>query len=222
VTRRIIVTGDGSHTIEAAPGLTFHSTYGAIQESMHVFIAAGLAPLLKAHTTDPIRIFELGLGTGLNALLTLSQSNRPIHYEAVEPFPLDMAIIQDLNYHTQPSLAKYQPAFEAIHTAPWNAATPITPAFTLLKSQSPWPAYRLSQPADLVYYDAFDPVAQPELWDANAFAPLFAQMTPHAVLVTYCSKGMVRRTLQQTGFLVKKIPGPPGKREMLHASKPGM
>lgn len=224
--RKIIMTSDGSPSVEWEEGVTYHSMHGAIQESMHIFIQAGLrerAALQEADNRSPLRIFELGLGTGLNALLSLREataSRRPVIYEAIEAFPLENDLIAPLDYSIQLGDPALQPLFTQLHACDWERPVEMTPYFTFLKSRDLWPGYTLRQPAGLVYYDAFDPVVQPELWTANAFESLYGQLTPGARLVTYCSKGAVRRSLEAVGFLVDKIPGPPGKREMIRARVP--
>lgn len=210
---KLIVTGDGSYTLEVKSGVTYHSRFGAVQESRHIFIDAGLR---MAHGS-PLRIFEMGFGTGLNAMLTLLEA-RPIHYETVETEPLQWA--QELNFCEVLGRPDCRPAFERLHDAEWEHAVEITPEFQLFKSRQDIRGYRLREPADLVYYDAFDPVVQPELWTEELFAGLFGQLAPGAILVTYCCKGAVRRALQAAGFQTEKLPGPPGKREFLRARIP--
>lgn len=210
---KLIVTDDGSHTLEVMSGVTYHSRFGALQESQHIFIAAGL----HAVRANPVRVFEMGFGTGLNALLTLLDG-RPVHYETVETEPLAQA--QELNFCEVLGRPGCRPVFERIHTAEWDRPVEITPGFLLFKSRHDIRDYILREPADLVYYDAFDPAAQPELWTEALFRSLFGQLAPGAVLVTYCCKGTVRRALQAAGFETEKLPGPLGKREFLRAHVP--
>ncbi|HVU97378.1 MAG TPA: tRNA (5-methylaminomethyl-2-thiouridine)(34)-methyltransferase MnmD [Puia sp.] len=207
---KLIVTDDGSHTLEGKGGITYHSRFGALQESRHIFIEAGL----KMAQSSPLRIFEMGFGTGLNALLTLLEA-RPVRYETVETEPLQSA--RELNFCEVMGRPGCRPVFERLHDAEWERPVAITPEFQLFKSRQDIRGYTLREPADLVYYDAFDPVAQPELWTEELFARLFAQLAAGAVLVTYCCKGAVRRALQAAGFETEKLPGPPGKREFLRA-----
>lgn len=217
---KLIVTKDGSHTLEAAAGVTYHSTFGALQESTHIFIDAGLRAL---GDLSPVRIFELGLGTGLNALLSLleaADTGRPVIYETVETTPLPLSIIKELNYCRQLGRLEYEPVFEQLHTSSWETPHALHPAFTFFKTRRPAQGYLLRQPADLVYYDAFDPVTQPELWTPEIFKGLYAALAPGALLVTYSCKGAVQRALIAVGFRLEKLPGPPGKREMLRARKP--
>ena len=170
--------------------------------------------------TAPVNVFELGLGTGLNALLTLIEAERTgrrVMYEAVEAYPLEGDDFGKLDYCTllgRPDMKTY---FEQLHSCNWEAPVQITPYFTLYKSRDVWPDHVLRWPAELVYYDAFDPVVQPELWTAAVFERLAGQLAPEALLVTYCCKGSVRQALQSAGFRVEKRPGPPGKREIVRA-----
>ncbi|HEY8971719.1 MAG TPA: tRNA (5-methylaminomethyl-2-thiouridine)(34)-methyltransferase MnmD [Puia sp.] len=237
MSRKIIVTRDGSPSIEWQEGVTYHSTFGALQESRHIFIDRGwkaLAtrahppeePMQNGHVSDlpvpgaPMRVFELGFGTGLNALLTLLEAETmrlPVYYEAVEAYPLEAAIFEKLDYCGQLARPGLQPKFLQLHTCDWDRPVAISPYFTFYKSRDKWPDHALRQTAELVYYDAFDAVVQPELWSAPAFKHLAGQLAPGALLLTYCSKGIVRRALQEAGFCVEKLPGPPGKREIVRA-----
>lgn len=220
--REIQITGDGSATI-AIPEMqvTYHSRHGAIQESMHVFIEAGLKPLL--HHYETLHIFEMGFGTGLNALLTVlcaQEKQQKISYEAVEAYPLEPALAEKLNYHEQLQQSQVKATLNTLHTAPWGQPIPLSPWFTLHKHNSTLANLSIGQRFHLIYYDAFAPSAQPELWTVEIFTQLFNLLREGGVLVTYCSKGNVRRAMQTAGFLVEKIPGPPGKREMVRARKP--
>jgi len=221
VKKEIIQTADGSHTIEIPEkGLTYHSRRGAIQESLHVFIEAGLNYMLdKTGPSAPIRIFEMGFGTGLNAFLTAIkaiETSREIHYTAVETSPLSVEEITFLNYSD--TLGNKE-LFQKLHETNWNEVKLISDFFTLGKYQATLAGFTTDQSFDLIYFDAFAPSAQPELWTREIFEKLFHQMALGGVLVTYCSKGDVRRAMIAAGFTVKKLPGPPGKREMLRAEK---
>lgn len=217
--RRIpVITNDGSHTIVVeGTNLTFHSHHGAIGESRHVYIDAGL----KACQFTDIRIFEMGFGTGLNALLTAIYAEEhkiPVHYFSAEAWPLEPEITRQLNYADQ--LPESGNLFNLIHEAPWNEDVAITPFFTLHKIKSAWADLALPDNINLIYWDAFAPTDQPELWSTIAFKKLFAATSPSGIMVTYSSKSVVRRALQEAGFVVEKIPGPWGKRDMVRAIKP--
>ncbi len=220
--KEIMITADGSVTV-AIPELkvTYHSKHGAVQESMHVFIEAGLKPLL--HRQETLYIFEMGLGTGLNALLTLIEAEahqQKIHYQSVEAFPLERALITQLNYCEQLEKPALKPVFEELHTAPWDQPIALTPWFVFQKHNTSLFNFSITQPVNLIYYDAFAPSAQPELWTVDAFTHLFNMLMAGGVLVTYCSKSVVRHAMMAAGFIVEKIPGPHGKREMVRARKP--
>jgi tRNA U34 5-methylaminomethyl-2-thiouridine-forming methyltransferase MnmC len=222
--RQIISTADGSHTISIPEmNVTYHSTHGAIRESMHVFIEAGLSKINEAGKKE-LHIFEMGLGTGLNALLTLLEAEKNqqlIHYTALELFPLEQEAIQSLNYCDQLNRKDLQPFFEQLHTCDWEKEISISPHFILKKSRTDLLNFNPldSQHWDLVYFDAFAPSAQPALWTQQVFEKLYNMLAPGGLLTTYCSKGDVRRAMQAARFKVEKIPGPPGKREMVRAMK---
>lgn len=220
--RKIILTGDGSSSVNI-PGMnvTYHSIHGAIQESKHVFIEAGLNHLISKSPGQPINILEMGLGTGLNALLTLIETeklNQPVHYTAIELYPLTADESNQLNYCEQLNRPELQRLFEKIHNSEWNKSVSLTPHFTLQKINNDLINFSSSQLFNLVYYDAFAPNAQPELWTKEVFEHLQRMMANDAVLVTYCSKGDVRRAMQSAGLTVEKVPGPPHKREMIRVS----
>jgi len=214
------LTLDGSHTLYLdEQDEHYHSTFGAIQESAHVFIQEGLS---RFHQGE-LCIFEIGFGTGLNCYLTMlaaQKQDQRIRYCAVEKYPLPDQVYHQLNFGTQMKGGSSE-LFSALHKASWNQETEICKNFYLNKIScdllqmryEPLPDF------DLVYFDAFSPVRQPELWEQIVFERLFAKMKNNSILVTYCAKGVVRRTLQAVGFEVERIPGPPGKREMLRANK---
>lgn len=226
--RNIILTKDGSHTI-AIPGMnvTYHSMYGAIQESLHVFIEAGFYAPGRSNQPGTLCILEVGFGTGLNALLTLieaGKTQRPVHYTALELFPLDEEQVRSLNYCEQLDRTDLQPVFERLHSCRWEREILFSNCFTLQKRQASLVTLSTTTclPAgatllNLIYFDAFAPGVQPELWTKEVFEKLYAMLLPGGMLVTYCSKGDVRRAMQAAGFSTQKIPGPPGKREMLRA-----
>ena len=221
--REIRQTTDGSVTvIVPETGITFHSVNGAIQESLHVFIDAGLNYWLSNNQDKVCRIFEMGFGTGLNALLTIreaEQQQRVIQYETVELYPLEDDLVAQLNYcevMQQPALTG---AFSTMHNCVWGQHTIINPCFSLKKINQSLLNCSTDQPFNLIYFDAFDPRAQPELWGEKIFHKLYNMLWPGGILVTYSSKGTVRRAMQAAGFTVEKLPGALGKREMVRASR---
>ena len=221
--QKIIYTHDGSHTI-SIPGLkvTYHSIHGAIGESRHVFIEAGLYGSAPSGQPGPFRIFEMGFGTGLNALLTLIEAekgNQKIYYETAEPFPLEDEQIKSLNYCDQLGRGDLQKIFEQLHNCEWEKEIKITEAFYLHKTIQPLQDFKTSSRKKLIYFDAFAPNAQPGLWTEEIFKKMFSILEPQGILVTYCSKGIVRRAMQAAGFAVEKLPGPPGKKEIVRATK---
>ena len=217
--REIIVTSDGSHTVQVPEmNVTYHSHHGAIQESMHVFINAGLLYQFDRLSQQEMHIFEMGFGTGLNAFLAALEAethNIKIQYTSVEQFPISIEEAKKLNYAD--SLGRHQ-LFEVLHSCKWNEDVSLTSHFTLRKEQTNLLEYKPSQKFHLIYYDAFAPAAQPELWTEAVFKKLFDMLLPGGILVTYCSKGDVRRAMMAAGFSVEKIPGPKGKREMVRAT----
>ena len=222
--QKLILTSDGSHSIELPElGVTYHSIHGAIQESTHVFINAGLKIAAQVFPADPVKIFEMGFGTGLNALLSLidgERCNRTIVYDAIEGFPLQNDRIMSLNYCKELGRDDLQPAFEYFHSCEWEKEIPVTPRFILRKSNVNLLTAQLSGGYSLIYFDAFDPGVQPELWTEEIFAKMFSMLQPGGLLVTYSSKGTVRRAMQAVGFKIEKLAGPPGKREMIRGTRP--
>jgi tRNA U34 5-methylaminomethyl-2-thiouridine-forming methyltransferase MnmC len=221
VNRELIVTADGSHTLRVNDwNETYHSIYGAVQESRHIYINAGLKPLLEKQQT--LRIFEMGFGTGLNASLTFEESlhyQTNIWYETIEAYPLQPAEYQALNYSILMGQNSQKPIFNSLHGAEWEKPVQLHPHFTLLKKQHSLLNYHSNTLFDLVYFDAFAPDVQPELWTNSVFQKMYNIMSKEAVLITYCSKSMVRKAMLEAGFTVSKLPGPPGKREIMKAIK---
>lgn len=209
-------TADGSKTLYVDHfNQHYHSVHGALQESMHVFINAGLHAIQKG----PVDILEMGFGTGLNAMLTASLAEFPIHYVSYEAYPLVKSEWTDLNYdEIVPHLTREQ--FELFHRANWNTPIELLPGFILEKRQAFLEELEEVDRFDLVYYDAFAPESQPELWTESLFRKVFTSMKSGGILVTYCAKGSVKRAMKAAGFDVYKMPGPPMKREMTKCIKP--
>ncbi|MBD79492.1 MAG: SAM-dependent methyltransferase [Crocinitomicaceae bacterium] len=215
---KLTLTKDGSHTLLLEElNETYHSTHGAIQEAYHVFIKSGLA--LK-QSKNQISILEVGFGTGLNTYITYLESQKSgpmISYYGLEKYPLGESIWKNLNYTGK--LETNEEVFSKIHEAKWNAPCQLTPNFQLHKLQCDIETDTIPDQIDLIYFDAFGPNKQPKMWTEKIFKSMYNVLNINGVLVTYSSKGDVRRTMQSVGFEVEKIPGPPGKREMLRAWK---
>lgn len=214
-------TEDGSHTLYV-PELDehYHSTHGAIQESLHVYLESGLG----YHKKMEINLLEIGFGTGLNAFLTLlntEKSKKTIRYTSLERYPVSLDDARMFNYSKllDPS---QEEEFMLLHSSPWEEWIEITPRFHLKKCRMDASNLDYFQPEtlfDVIYYDAFAPEKQPNMWTQEIFERLYSLSNPGAVVTTYCAKGVVRRMLQSAGYKTERLPGPPGKREILRAVK---
>jgi len=221
MTRKVVLTEDGSNSIFSEEfNQNYHSRFGALQESMHIFIKAGLCSSLLLNL-ESISILEIGFGTGLNALLTYFKAkelNKKIYYETLELYPLTLQETAALNY---PHLLPYPNAkeiFTTLHTAKWEQQVKISDSFTLSKRHtSAINANYSPNRFHLVYFDAFSPEMQPELWTKEVFSSIYESMKDESLLMTYCTKGIVKQTLSALGFKIEKLSGPIGKREILRA-----
>lgn len=196
----------------------YHSVKGALTESQHIFIDMGL----KHSSVPEPQVLEIGLGTGLNAFLTLltaEETQRKVHYTGIERYPLPLDTIRRLHYPEQIG-RQHEEACMAIHQAAWGKDVALSPWFTLYKIEGDFTQYTFQRRYDVVYFDAFAPEKQPDMWEPDLFQALYAVMNEGGILTTYCAKGAVRRMLQAAGFTVERLPGPPGgKREILRATK---
>lgn len=220
---KIIITSDGSHSLlNEELNETYHSIHGAVQESEHVFIKNGLDYCVRQKSRESISILEVGFGTGLNALLTIQyaiKSPIPIKYTTLESNPLDEAFWSALNYRDSIGLKEH---FETLHRSRWGTEQTVLPHFQLLKlhdslQQVAFPA----ESFDLIYFDAFAPSKQPELWTLPVLQKIIGAMKTDAVFVTYCAKGQLKRDLKTLGLVTETLSGPPGKKEMVRAVKVG-
>ena len=216
----LIVSGDGSHTL-FVPGLNehYHSVFGAIAESRHIYINSGFNYLKDKKGN--IRILEIGFGTGLNALVTFLEAlktKRIVEYTSVEKFPLNEEVISKLNYTEFIDYPGIKLLYEQIHHSPWDQDVSLGTHFTLhkvhLALEDYIPEY---QYFDLIYFDAFGPDVQPDMWTLEVFQKMAAGLKQGGVLVTYSTKGIVKRNLKEAGFKIEKLPGPAGKREIMRA-----
>jgi tRNA U34 5-methylaminomethyl-2-thiouridine-forming methyltransferase MnmC len=219
----LIKTDDGSNTLyNKQLKEYYHSRFGAIAESKHVFIEAGLQYAMSQEAYS-LNIFEVGFGTGLNAFLTFLSTtnlNTPVFYHTIEPFPLPDQIVEKLNYSQNIGSELEKEIFRKLHHSHWDQIVVISDHFHFLKQKIKLEEVELRpQYYHLVYFDAFAPDIQPELWTSDIFARIFKSLKVGGVVTTYSAKGKVRRNLQSVGFNVERIRGPKGKREMIRATK---
>ncbi|WP_115900146.1 tRNA (5-methylaminomethyl-2-thiouridine)(34)-methyltransferase MnmD [Tenacibaculum gallaicum] len=214
--REIIITSDGSTTIHLPDwNEQYHSKHGAIQEAYHVFIRNGL----RYVDAKSISVLEIGFGTGLNCFITLLEAGKKVDYVGVEAYPVAKEEVEKLNYVVELEAQDKETLFEKIHEVSWEEKQDITPDFSLTKRKQFFAEITDENYFDLIYFDAFGAKVQPNLWTEDIFKIMFAALKPEGVLVTYSAKGSVRRAMQAVDFDVERLPGPPGKREMLRATK---
>lgn len=217
--REIITTADGSKTIHIKDwDEQYHSKHGAVQEAYHVFIKNGL----DLYKNQELRILEIGFGTGLNAFITLLEVETrklTVNYTGVEAYPVPEDEIRELDYVKKLNATARGREFELLHSAPWNQEVGVNTCFSLTKEKKFFDQIENTNEFDLIYFDAFGARVQPELWTVQIFDKMYKSLRKDGVLVTYSAKGSVRRAMQEVGFTVERLPGPPGKREMLRARK---
>lgn len=214
----LFLTEDGSHSIISSKyKVPYHSRHGAIIETNHVFIEAGLKPKLNRNA---LSVLEIGFGTGLNAFITFLESNKNstrIYYEAIEAYPVQMEVATEFNYaellDTNPE------SFLQLHSAEWNLEHTLTDKFTFKKQLNTFEDFTSPSSFDVIYFDAFAPSAQPNLWETGLLSKMYSLLDTDGVLVTYCAQGQFKRNLKAVGFTIEPLPGPPGKREMTRARK---
>ena len=218
--REIVETGDGSKTIRIVDlDENYHSSHGALQEALHVFIKNGL---LEFKEKSQISIFEMGFGTGLNTFLSAIKSSDlklKIEYSGVEAFPVSEDEIIALEY-AQLVGGENVELYKKIHSSSWEEMNEISAFFTLKKIKNQLQNLELEKESfDIIYYDAFGPRAQDEMWSVELFQKMYDSLKVGGFLVTYCAKGQVKRNMKEVGFTIEPLPGPPGKREMTRAWK---
>lgn len=219
----VVETSDGSHTLFIPSlGEHYHSFHSSVREAFHVYIEAGLYEVFE-RCSGPVEVFELGFGTGLNALVTAlgaKDRGRHVRLNSIEYYPLSAEAVSVLNYCDHMDHPDAKPFFDAVHAAAWGEDVSIHTDFVLHKFQADFLQWQPTPASvDLIYFDAFGFRAQAELWSVEVFRKCYAMLRPGGVLVTYASKGLVRRNMLEAGFGVEKLPGPPGKREMVRATK---
>ena len=217
--RKIIITSDGSTTIHLPEwDEQYHSKHGAIQEAQHVFIKNGLSLFKK----EDIAILEIGFGTGLNSFVTFLEASKfelAVDYVGVEAYPVNIEEIKKMNYVSELNANNVEFVFEKMHQQDWEIKNEISSNFSLTKQQKFFKDIKDVDTYNLIYFDAFGARVQPELWTEEIFEIMYRSLKKGGVLVTYSAKGSVRRAMQSVGFIVERLPGPPGKREMLRATK---
>lgn len=218
--RKIIQTSDGSKSLYLPEyDETYHSRHGALQEAYHVFIRSGLDLFEEG---SEVRILEMGFGTGLNCFITWLEARRrnlKVYYCGLEAYPVSIDVARELDYPMALGHKQSQSLFETLHKSPWDSIVEIDESFKLKKFNCLFTDFSATADYDLIYFDAFGPRVQPELWTESMFEKMYQALCHKGVLVTYSAKGSVRRALQAVGFEVERLPGPPGKREMLRATK---
>jgi tRNA U34 5-methylaminomethyl-2-thiouridine-forming methyltransferase MnmC len=224
---KLIQTEDGSSSL-FLPELneTYHSFHGALGESQHVFIHMGLEHWRREHPeAKGLRIFEVGFGTGLNALLALAFAETyglKVRYTTLEPFPLSEETAAQLNYGSLVAEGRFEQDFQALHAASWEEGVSIRDSFLLKKEKTKLEDFAVEREAfDAVFFDAFAPSKQAELWEKELLEKVADLMAPSAVFTTYCAKGQLKRDLKAIGLQVETLPGAPGKKEMVRATKAG-
>lgn len=220
---QIIKTSDGSDTLfNSDIQEHYHSINGAYEESLHVFINSGLKHYIENNENSQINIFEVGFGTGLNAILThnfIKKYNIKINYFTIEKFPLEKKIYEKLNFSNFLD-TESQDIFLKIHNLEWNSyPNKISDKFSITKIKSDFIDFQINFKIDILYFDAFSYDKQPEMWSEKIFSNLFKSTNENGILTTYASKGIIKQNLRNSGFIVKRLPGINGKRHIVRAEK---
>ena len=219
---RIITTEDGSHSLFVESlNETYHSTRGANTESRYVFIESGIDYYVDVTKLTAVSVLEIGFGTGLNALLAMEHATSNqifINYTTLEPFPLNEEVFSQLNY-CEGELSDWKDRFIQLHSSDWGALHQVTSHFSFRKLAETVQGFESNQKFDVVFFDAFAPSRQGELWQIEVFEKLMSMMNKQGVIVTYCAQGQFKRNLKSLGLEVETLPGPPGKKEMVRATK---
>ncbi|MCI2228950.1 tRNA (5-methylaminomethyl-2-thiouridine)(34)-methyltransferase MnmD [Polaribacter sp. MSW13] len=214
--REILITSDGSSTIHLPDwDEQYHSKNGSINETYHVFIESGL----KQVSENKVSILEIGFGTGLNCFITYLEAKKEINYVGVEAYPVTAEEVEKMNFISILKAEKESENFQKMHAVSWEEKHQISKTFSLTKRKQFFEDIEDKDAFNLIYFDAFGARVQPQLWTEEIFQKMFEALKENGVLVTYSAKGSVRRAMQAVGFIVERLPGPPGKREMLRATK---
>jgi tRNA U34 5-methylaminomethyl-2-thiouridine-forming methyltransferase MnmC len=218
----LFLTEDGSHSVLSETfGIAYHSKHGAIQETKHVFIEAGLKYAL-AQDLKEISILEIGFGTGLNAFMTFLEAQNwgvKISYTTLEVYPLPLEQVHQLNYVEKLNAHDFSTIFEAMHTFTWEDTHPLSKNFNFTKLLMDFTHLNFKNEFDVIYFDAFAPEAQPHLWEVDMMQKMYDALKTNGILTTYCAKGSVKRAMKTVNLTIEKLAGPPGKREMTRALK---
>ena len=216
----VFLTEDGSHSFMSEQfGVLYHSSHGAIQETQHIFIDAGLKYILSQNLTE-ISILDMGFGTGLNALMTYIEAERlglNIRYITFEKYPLSIEQAASLNFDIELNTSKK--ILNLMHDCSWNECHVLSPFFSFEKRWASFENVDIQNRINLIYFDAFAPEIQPQLWEQPLMQKMYDALCPNGILTTYCAKGVFKRTLKTVGFVIEPIPGPPFKREITRAHK---
>ncbi|MGJ8745268.1 tRNA (5-methylaminomethyl-2-thiouridine)(34)-methyltransferase MnmD [Polaribacter sp.] len=214
--REILITSDGSSTIHLPDwDEQYHSKNGSINETYHVFIESGL----KQVAAENVSILEIGFGTGLNCFITYLEAKKNIHYVGVEAYPVTAEEVEKMNFISILNQEKERDTFDKMHRVSWEEKHQISDTFSLTKRKQFFEDIEDKDAFNLIYFDAFGARVQPQLWTVEIFQKMFNALKENGILVTYSAKGSVRRAMLEVGFTVERLPGPPGKREMLRATK---
>jgi tRNA U34 5-methylaminomethyl-2-thiouridine-forming methyltransferase MnmC len=218
---KVITTQDGSHSLFSEQfGENYHSKYGAIQESMHVFIEAGL--FYKFKMQDDVSVLGIGFGSGLNAFLTYLETvkrQKSVYYEAIEAYPVPVEEAAKLNFPELLESQDQKHIFDYMHQSDWEKEHKFSTQFIFKKSLNKFENIVAEDKFDLIFFDAFAPSTQPELWEPPVLSIMYKALKSGGIFVTYSAKGSVKRNLKALGFALENLPGPPGKREMIRAIK---
>jgi tRNA U34 5-methylaminomethyl-2-thiouridine-forming methyltransferase MnmC len=219
----LFITEDGSHSIYSEQfGVAYHSTHGAIQETQHIFIESALRYFVQQKAVDKIKILDIGFGTGLNVFMTFLEGinkGLDIDITTVEAYPLSISTVEQLNYAELLNVSQYDAVLKQLHTLNWSEKHAISNSFSIQKHLLDFKEIDFTDTFDIIYYDAFSPESQPELWESEMLQRMYDALKNGSILTTYCAKGSFKRALKSVGFQIENIAGPRGKREITRAFK---